>query len=157
MVRVDPERGSGNTVASVPTSGYAGDLTAEAAWKRLETNPEALLIDVRTRPEWSFIGVPDLSSLARRPLLISWQIFPSMVINPHFAEELRQAGARPDQELLFLCRSGGRSRAAAIAMTAEGFPTCFNIEGGFEGPPDARHHRGLVAGWKAAGLPWSQE
>ena len=67
MVRVDPERGSGNTVASVPTSGYAGDLTAEAAWKRLETNPEALLIDVRTRPEWSFIGVPDLSSLARRP------------------------------------------------------------------------------------------
>lgn len=157
MARFDPRSGSGMNAASGRPASYAGDVDAETAWRRLEANPEALLIDVRTQPEWAFVGLPDLSALGRRPLLIGWQLYPTMIINPGFVEELRRAGGRAEQEMLFLCRSGGRSRAAAIAMTLEGFTSCFNIEGGFEGPPDDRHHRGLVAGWKAAGLPWSQE
>ena len=60
-----------------------------------------------------------------------------------------------DSKLYFLCRSGSRSRAAAIAMTVAGFNTCFNIIDGFEGNLDGSERRG-VGGWKAAGLPWFQ-
>jgi rhodanese-related sulfurtransferase len=55
-----------------------------------------------------------------------------------------------------LCRSGVRSIAAAEAMTAAGYKNCYNILGGFEGPPDQQRHRGTTGGWKAAGLPWEQ-
>ena len=42
-------------------------------------------------------------------------------------------------------------------MTALGYRRCYNLAGGFEGPHDEAKHRGQVAGWKAAGLPWTQE
>ena len=61
-----------------------------------------------------------------------------------------------DAPLYFLCRSGIRSKAAAIAMAEAGFTACFNVAGGFEGPPDDRGHRGGSSGWKAEGLPWRQ-
>jgi rhodanese-related sulfurtransferase len=57
---------------------------------------------------------------------------------------------------MFLCRSGVRSRAAAIAMTRAGFSRAYNIAGGFEGDLDGERHRGAANGWKAAGLPWKQ-
>jgi rhodanese-related sulfurtransferase len=68
------------------------------------------------------------------------------------------SGALPDKEapLLFLCRSGARSAAAAKAMTAAGYSTCLNVADGFEGPLDAQAKRGTAGGWKAAGLPWRQ-
>jgi rhodanese-related sulfurtransferase len=56
-----------------------------------------------------------------------------------------------------LCRSGARSRAAAMAMTAKGYNKCYNVAEGFEGNLDAEQHRGRVSGWKAAGLPWKQQ
>jgi rhodanese-related sulfurtransferase len=59
--------------------------------------------------------------------------------------------------MLFLCRSGARSRAAAMALTAAGYTSCYNIAEGFEGNPDAERHRGTTGGWKAAGLPWAQD
>jgi rhodanese-related sulfurtransferase len=58
--------------------------------------------------------------------------------------------------VLFLCRSGARSRAAAVALTGLGFAKAFNVAGGFEGDPDGERHRGNINGWKAAGLPWRQ-
>jgi rhodanese-related sulfurtransferase len=57
---------------------------------------------------------------------------------------------------MFLCRSGVRSRDAAIAMTAAGFKACYNVASGFEGDKDAAGHRGTVSGWKVDGLPWMQ-
>jgi rhodanese-related sulfurtransferase len=58
--------------------------------------------------------------------------------------------------VLFLCRSGGRSKSAAIAQTGAGYKKCYNVAGGFEGDLDADGHRGHIGGWKAAGLPWKQ-
>ena len=118
---------------------------------------EAVLVDVRTRPEWQFVGVPDLDRLGKRPLFISWQNYPGMERNDAFVAQVTGAGVGPDAPLLFLCRSGGRSRAAAAAMTAAGFRRCYNVAGGFEGGLDAARHRGTGEGWKAAGLPWIQE
>lgn len=135
---------------------YAGDVSPSEAWTKLQSDPAALLIDVRTKPEWGFVGTADLSAASKSPLLISWQVYPEMTVNPQFADELRAKGAAPGQPLYFLCRSGARSRAAAIAMTAAGLGPCYNIAGGFEGDMDGAKQRGRVNGWKAAGLAWSQ-
>ena len=136
---------------------YAGDLNPTEAWKLLTENRNAQLVDVRTRPEWMFVGLPDLTSLGRRPVLQSWQVFPAMEIDANFTAELTDQLADKDAPLLFICRSGGRSRAAAQAMTAAGYRRCYNVAEGFEGNPDAERHRGMTGGWKAAGLPWVQD
>ena len=142
------------------TSEYAGDLSTAEAWSLLEKEPKAQLVDVRTAAEWTFVGTPDLSSLGRETLCIEWQSFPDMAINPDFpaivAEQVQRMGAGPDTPLLFLCRSGARSRAAAMALTRAGFGNAYNIAGGFEGDLDERRHRGQRNGWKAQGLPWRQ-
>jgi rhodanese-related sulfurtransferase len=144
------------TYPTSPASGYAGDVTPATAWKILSERADAVLIDVRTRAEWNYVGLPDLESLAKKPALVEWQTFPSMQLNPEFVAAL--SSALPDKEvpLLFLCRSGVRSAAAAKAMTAAGYSTCINVADGFEGPLDARSKRGAAGGWKAAGLPWRQ-
>lgn len=138
------------------TLSYGGDVTPQDAWQTISTDKDAVLIDVRTKPEWMFVGVPDLSQTGKQPVLVEWQSFPSMAQNPAFADLVRQAGIDPNKKLFFLCRTGGRSKAAAMAMTAAGFRSCFNISGGFEGDLDAHRHRGEASGWKAAGLPWMQ-
>jgi rhodanese-related sulfurtransferase len=100
--------------------------------------------------------MPDLSAVAKEPVLIQWQVFPAMQVNADFVTELRQAGFTPDDNLYFLCRSGVRSQAAGAAAQAAGFKHSYNIADGFEGPPDGAGHRGARAGWKASGLPWRQ-
>lgn len=136
---------------------YAGDVTPEQAWDDLRANPRAVLVDVRTQPEWAFVGVPDLSAAGKQPALISWQIYPEMQRNPGFEAEVEKLGLDRDGPIYFLCRSGVRSKAAAIAMTGAGYQACFNVAGGFEGDPDDQRHRGSVNGWKASGLPWMQQ
>lgn len=139
-----------------PAAGYAGDISGDSAWRLLAADPDARLIDVRTTAEWNYVGVPDLSSLDRKLLLIEWQSFPSGAVDPDFAAKVQQATAATGGPLLFLCRSGVRSAAAARAMTQLGRERCFNVADGFEGPLDAHRHRGGMRGWKASGLPWIQ-
>jgi rhodanese-related sulfurtransferase len=137
-------------------AGYAGDVMPATAWKILSENDDAVLIDVRTRAEWNYVGLPELAPIGKKPALLEWQVFPGMQQNPEFVSALGNTVANKDAPLLFLCRSGARSAAAAKAMTAAGYSTCFNVADGFEGPLDAQGKRGSAAGWKAAGLPWRQ-
>jgi rhodanese-related sulfurtransferase len=147
------------TAASAPGSEV---VSPDEAWKILETDPAALLIDVRTRAEWAFVGAPDLSTAAGSMALIEWTRFPGGVPNPEFDAEARAAvrdsGAN---RVFFICRSGVRSAAAAARVralfAAEGLPlTCVNVAEGFEGDLDATGRRGSRGGWKARGLPWRQ-
>ncbi len=132
------------------------DVTPRQVWEELMSNPEAALCDVRTNAEWSFVGVPDLSQTGKQPILIQWQIYPTMQPNTGFIQALAAAHVTPTDPIYFLCRSGARSLAAAQAAKAAGYKHVFNIKDGFEGPQDARTHRGTVAGWKCEGLPWKQ-
>ena len=131
-------------------------VSAAEAWRVLGDEPGAMLVDVRTRPEWMLVGVPDLSELGREPAFVEWQSFPTMAQNTDFAAEIEAAGAAPETPLLFLCRSGNRSEAAARMMAARGYARCYNISDGFEGELDPTRHRGAVNGWKVAGLSWAQ-
>lgn len=132
------------------------DIGPKATWQSLSEESDAALVDVRTDAEWNFVGLPDLSAIGKQPLLIPWQIYPSMQVNGHFADQLHKAGLTPLHRIYFICRSGARSLAAGQAAQAAGFPHAFNVADGFEGPVDAEGHRGTVAGWKAEGLPWRQ-
>ena len=140
--------------------GYAGDVSVGEAWSKLESDPHALLIDVRTQAEWAFVGGPDLASLDKQVVHIEWQSFPTMVRNEAFGDELQaavEAGhAGGDVHLFFLCRSGARSQGAARLATQIGFKNSFNVAGGFEGDLDSHGHRSSVNGWRQSGLPWRQ-
>lgn len=136
--------------------GYAGDVSSREAWEILSRDPEAVLVDVRTDAEWAYVGLPDLSKIEKTLLLVPWQSFPDMQINHNFAAEIVAKGVRPDQTVFLICRSGQRSRHAAMALSAAGYGQCFNVSDGFEGGHDVERHRGTTEGWKAAGLPWTQ-
>jgi len=146
-------------------SGQNGDravdnVDVEATWQGLASRPSSHLIDVRTRAEWTYVGIPDLGPIGKRAVLVEWQTFPDQTVDPRFVErlagELKAVGAQLDDDLFFICRSGGRSLAAAKAMAEAGYQACHNVAGGFEGPLDDDRHRGSVGGWKTAGLPWLQ-
>jgi rhodanese-related sulfurtransferase len=134
---------------------YAGDVTPAEAWAVLADDPGAILVDVRTAAEWSYVGLPDLRRLGKEVVRIEWQTYPSGAVNATFVEELEAAGVARQAPVYFLCRSGVRSVAAAEAATAAGWQLSLNVLEGFEGPHDAQHHRS-VSGWKVAGLPWVQ-
>ncbi|MDQ5841286.1 MAG: rhodanese-like domain-containing protein [Chloroflexota bacterium] len=131
---------------------YAGDLSPQQAWAKLEAG--AILVDVRTEGEWAHIGIPDTTSAGERrndPLFIQWNLAGG-VPNPQFVEQLRQQAPQDTgTELVFLCRSGARSIAAANAATEAGY-TSYNVLEGFEGEPDQYGDR-TVNGWKNRGLP----
>lgn len=135
---------------------YAGDLTVKQTWDMLSENPEARLVDVRTEAEFKWVGTPDLSGLGKEAVQVQWKTYPDMEPNPDFTAQVASHAPDKAMPLLFICRSGVRSRDAAEAMTAAGYTQCFNVAGGFEGDPDDQGHRGTVNGWKSDGLPWKQ-
>jgi rhodanese-related sulfurtransferase len=135
-------------------------VSVEQTWERLKRDANSVLIDVRTGAEWAYVGLPDLSSIGKRPVLVEWQGFPDNRVNEAFVSRVDEAlsaiGANKDSELFFICRSGSRGLSAARAMAAAGYSRCRNVVDGFEGPLDPNRHRGRLAGWKAKGLPWVQ-
>ena len=135
---------------------YAGDVSPNDTYRALVDQPDAVLVDVRTKPELAYVGTADLTHLGKRVIAVEWQQFPTGAQNPRFVDELRAYGVTEDQPVYFLCRSGARSRFAAATATAAGFASAYNVADGFEGPPDTNGHRGTVAGWKASELPWRQ-
>lgn len=133
----------------------AGDVSPRDAYAALESDEDALLVDVRTTAEWAYVGLPDLRELGKQVVCLEWQRFPDGTVNEAFVDELRERGVRDGVPLYFLCRSGVRSAAAAEAATAAGLGPAYNVVNGFEGPHDPEGHR-TVAGWKNEGLPWRQ-
>ena len=136
------------------------EVDVTTAWEGLTSGPRSQLVDVRTRAEWTYVGIPDLAQIGKRPVLIEWQTFPDQAVDPRFVErlsgELKALGVQLEDDLYFICRSGSRSLAAARAMAEAGYRSCHNVVAGFEGPLDDMRHRGTVGGWKALGLPWLQ-
>ena len=131
------------------------EVSPEQAWDRLTQSASARLIDVRTDSEWRYVGEPDLNSIGTDLVKISWHLLPDMKVNPAFQDQLRTL-VHPEDTLLFLCRSGGRSLAAAKAARTAGFGESYSVAAGFEGDLDDHGHRSSKDGWKFRGLPWRQ-
>jgi rhodanese-related sulfurtransferase len=138
------------------------EVEPTTAWAGLEDGVNTVLVDVRTRAEWSFVGVPDLTELGKKTILVEWMTMPGMQPNPDFLGGLMSQleGSAPSK-IYFLCRSGARSMAAAqataMAFAAQGKAVeCVNVAEGFEGDLNQDGHRGQKNGWKARGLSWRQ-
>jgi rhodanese-related sulfurtransferase len=128
--------------------GYTGAVTPPEAWQLLRLGA-ATIIDVRTAPEFKFVGrVPG-------SINIEWRGF-DLLPRAAFVQCLGKV-ARRDAPLLFICRSAVRSDAAALAAVDSGFKRVYNVLEGFEGEIDPAQQRGKINGWRRAGLPWLQD
>ncbi|WP_296946565.1 rhodanese-like domain-containing protein [uncultured Massilia sp.] len=134
-----------------PDQGYAGAVTPQEAFALVQADPKVKLVDVRTNAERDWIGRPAIP--AAQHGAVQWSLYPGGAPNPDFAQQL-QGAADKDDVVLFLCRSGVRSRHAARVATQLGYANAFDILEGFEGDRDADGHRKTVGGWCKAGLPW---
>lgn len=134
-----------------PGAAYAGAVTPQEAFDLVQQDPRVKLIDVRTNAERDWVGrvvLPDAQHGA-----VQWSTYPGGVPNPDFMAQLA-AVAGKDDVLLFLCRSGVRSRHAAKLATDHGFTNAYDILEGFEGDKDSAGHRKGSGGWCFANLPW---
>lgn len=128
---------------------YAGGVSPGDAWTLFSAG-SAVLVDVRTGEERKFVGhVP-------QSLHVAWATGTGMNRNPRFVKEL-EAKVKKDELILFLCRSGKRSAAAAEAAAKAGFTQAFHVLEGFEGELSAANRRGELGGWRRHGLPWVQD
>jgi rhodanese-related sulfurtransferase len=126
---------------------YAGALLPQEAHRLMQAGVK--LVDVRTQPELSYVGrIPGAAT-------VEWQTWPGGLPNPEFLAELA-AIAPKNQPIMFLCRSGARSHAAAEAALQAGWREAYNVLEGFEGDKDGEQHRNTRNGWRKAGLPWTQ-
>ncbi len=134
--------------ASLP---YAGAVTPDEAFALLKADHSIRLIDVRTQAERDWVGKVDVPD--GQHYSVQWTLYPGGAKNPEFLSQLAQC-AQPGDVLLFLCRSGVRSRFAAELATANGYSNCFDILEGFEGDRNDAGHRKTLGGWCKSGLPW---
>ena len=131
------------------------NLLPKMAVERMNENPEAVLIDVRTRAEHKYVGFPDNS------ILIPWFDEPDLESDPDtFYESVLDAlsdrNDAMDTELILICRSGFRSNEALKCLQSKGFTCVSHVASGFEGDLDENDHRGNLNGWRNDGMPWSQ-
>ena len=111
----------------------------------LKSQPNCVLLDVRTNNEWEQVGKPDGEIIGLKTYFLSLQFGEERIFNKNFVEEFKNLKITQDKEILAICRSGARSQFAAELLTKENY-TCSNISDGFEGNNEN-------IGWKMCGLP----
>jgi rhodanese-related sulfurtransferase len=128
----------------------------QEAHRILAADPAAVLLDVRSKMEFDYVGHP-LGAI-NLPLMEPphWQTDSEFVDKVRRALHARTRGLVEALTVMTLCRSGKRSLVAADLLAQAGFQQVYNILEGFEGELDANKHRNTLNGWRARGLPWEQ-
>jgi len=145
-------------------------MTPEQAYTFIEKNGDkATFIDVRSRPEVNFLGMPTVAN-ANVPYMkladwYSWNAKKhnfNMELNPEFSQTIesrvKERGLSKDDVLILICRSGSRSAKAANLLTSLGYTKVYSVPEGYEGDKSkatATKGQRVVNGWKNSGLPWS--
>jgi rhodanese-related sulfurtransferase len=123
------------------------ELSPPQAYHRLLADKSAVLLDVRSRFEYEYVGHPETA------INVAWQELPEWKVDPGFVDKVRQAlealpdRAVPPEQILIL---------AARKLAENGFVSVINIAEGFEGDLDAKGQRGNLNGWRYHRLPWRQ-
>ncbi len=128
------------------------EVTPKQAWKMLQDNPDTILLDVRSKVEFDYVGHPIDAVNIPIQEAPDWQTDPAFT--GKVIEKLGEASK--DSTVLTLCRSGKRSMLAATLLEEQGYKDTVNIAEGFEGDTDENRHRGNLNGWRFHGLPWEQ-
>ena len=147
-------------------SAYAyTDVTPEEAAAGV-VESGAFILDVRTPQEWNWVGHPGINGTGEGAYLdghvlnVSYEVYHEgyskgdvLIVNTHFVKDVKRL-LRQDDPIITMCRSGGRSVSAAIALEAAGFTNVYNMLTGFEGSKDTNGYR-TINGWKVDGLPYN--
>ena len=131
--------------------GVMKHVLPTVAWDILQTQPAAVLIDVRMEIESLYVGRP--------PGAINVPRYEYPDLTPHpeqFVKLVHDEVADKSAPVLLICRSGKRTLDAGLALEAAGYTDVYNVLHGFEGELDDRFHRSTVNGWRFDGLPWEQ-
>ena len=134
---------------------YKRNLLPKMAVERLQSNSQALFVDVRSKAEYKYVGFPENS------ILIPWIDDPVWEPNPvafsdSVMQELDGRENLLNTEIILICRSGFRSNEALKCLENKGFTQVSHVASGFEGDLDENDHRGNLNGWRHDGMPWSQ-
>ena len=141
-------------------------VTAAEAYEMWQAAPDKVkVVDVRTPEEFIFVGNADMAwKIPIATQSDQWdaekQQFPMQLL-PDFVERVQEV-AEPDDTLLVMCRSGGRSAMAVNLLAKAGFNKVYTITDGMEGdkvkdPNSVFDGTRLVNGWKNSGLPWTYD
>ena len=106
--------------------------------KFIESNPDTVLLDVRTEDEWNTVGKPNTKDLGIKSFFIT------ISQDQSFLDKVKE-NINKKSQVLVICAAGGRSIIAANLLANEGYSTC-NISDGFSG-------NAQDPGWKNLGLP----
>lgn len=141
-------------------------LTAKEAFEKWHVDRDRVhVLDVRTQEEYIFVGH---APMARNiPVMIFNQKLTTqrrqmvMEMNPEFLKTVDRF-YNPEDIILVMCRSGGRSARAVDLLAGAGFKNVYNILDGFEGDsvtdPDSYFvGKRVKNGWKNSGTPWTYE
>jgi len=136
-------------------------VTAKEAYAKWQAAPEQVkILDVRTPEEYLFVGQPDLAW--KIPVIAQsyeWDAtkekFP-MKLLPDFVARV-QTVAKPDDTLMVMCRSGGRSAIACNLLAQAGFKNVHNIIDGMEGDGNGDSKSECRGGWKNSDCPWTKK
>ncbi len=144
-------RRQGLTGRALHDNGNMRNLQPRQAWALLQSDPDALFVDVRMEIEALYVGRPPGVHM------IPWYEYPSLSPEPEkFVEAVRQEAGRLNRPVVLICRSGVRTVTAGRALEQAGFSDVVNVVHGFEGELDAHFHRSTLSGWRFDGLPWEQ-
>ena len=148
-------------------------LSAREAWERMQQAPaKVLFLDVRTRAEAMYVGMPTavdalVPYMEHQEIMSDWDERRHMYLllpNSDFVQEavarLQAKGLTRSDPVILICRSGDRSARAADLLAGAGFTQVYSVVEGFEGDlakSGPRVGQRVVNGWKNADLPWSYQ
>jgi rhodanese-related sulfurtransferase len=141
-------------------------VTAKEACEKWKAAPEKVkILDVRTPEEFLFVGHPAMAwKIPIAAQVYEWDAekgkFPMKLLTD-FVSRVKEI-ANPDDTVLVMCRSGGRSAIAVNLLAQAGFKNAYNITDGMEGdsvadPESVFQGQRLVNGWKNSGCPWTYD
>lgn len=143
-------------------------LTAAEAYE-MATKEKVLFLDVRTRAEVNFLGIPTVAD-ANIPYmeidsLYSWdekkgvfKLEPNSGFMTEVQQRIKQKGMDTNSKIIVMCRSGDRSAKAADLLAKSGYKNVYSVVDGYEGDlAKEGAHKGqrAVNGWRNANLPWT--
>ena len=141
-------------------------VTAKEAYAKWQATPDQVkVLDVRTPEEYLFVGHPTMAW--KIPVAVQSYVWDAekkqfpMQLLPDFIARV-QTVAKPDDTIMVMCRSGGRSAIACNLLAQAGFQNVYNIIDGMEGDANAdsdsvARAQPLKDGWKNSGCPWTKK
>jgi rhodanese-related sulfurtransferase len=141
-------------------------VTAKEAYEKWKAAPEDVkVLDVRTPEEYIFVGHAKMAfNIPLAFQTYEWDAgkgYFAVKPNPDFVSLVKD-WAKPDDTILIMCRSGGRSAMAVNMLANASFTNVYNITDGMEGdtvddPGSISHGKRMKDGWKNSGSPWTYD